>query len=82
MTKPPPQKRRNAQIRTYWRLLQFAISRELIINPERANALYNELQKAKQRIDKNTQDSLKGIDVEQLVATAQKLLGFEGGESR
>ena len=77
-----PPRRRNGQIRTYCRLIQFALTRGLITASQETLAVYAELQAAKQRIDKNTKDTLTDLDIGQMVAVAQEILGFERGETR
>jgi hypothetical protein len=71
--KTPP-KGRNAQIRTYWRLLQFALKHGIISG--NAAAIYQELQKAKERIDTRPTDRLAEINIGQLVHAAQAELGM------
>lgn len=82
MTHITPPRRRNGQIRTYWRLLKFAIAQQLVTNESKAKTLYNEFQAAKARIDANTQEPLLDVNVEELVTAAQSLLGFPGGDAR
>lgn len=75
--KPPtdPPRRRNAQVRTYWRLMQHAIQHGEISGTE-AHAVYRLLQQANARLRVSTFDKLEDLNPAQLVAAAHHLLGF------
>lgn len=77
MTPPnTPPRRRNAQIRTYAKLLQCAVQRAEVAEPEEARQILRQLKAANARINRATCDTLAGIDTAGLVAAAHRILGF------
>jgi len=73
ITKP---KRRNGQVRLYWRLLQFSLAQKIIANTAEARQLLDQFQAAKSRVEKNSRDQLTDVDVDEMVEAAQNLLKF------
>lgn len=71
-----PPRRRNAQVRTYWRLLQHALKQRTTTNEPAARTVYKQLQHANTRLARNSRDTLEGIDVADIVAQARELLGL------
>lgn len=77
MTPPnTPPRRRNAQIRTYAKLLQCAVQRAEVNDQEEAREVLRKLKAANARINRATSDTLTGIDTAGLVADAHRILGF------
>lgn len=71
-----PPRRRNAQVRTYWRLLQYAIKQHTTTDATAARDCYKKLQQANAQLTANPRDNLDGLDVAALVRTTHKLLGL------
>ena len=77
MTPPiTPPRRRNAQVRTYTKLLQVAIRRDAVTDPHEAREILRRLTTANARLNTATRDPLAGIDTARLVADAHRILGF------
>lgn len=77
MTPPAtPPRGRNQQVRTYWRLLQFAIKTREVTDLSIARDIYKQLQQVKSSIDRNPRDGLNGIDIADIIRTAHDVLGW------
>lgn len=71
-----PPARRNAQIRTYWRLLQHGIKHNTVSDLVEARKTYSQLQFAHKRIRTNPRDGLADLPVSTIVESAHRLLGL------
>lgn len=77
MTPPAtPPRGRNQQVRTYWRLLQFAIKTREVTDLSTAREIYKQLQQAKSNIDRDPRAGLSGINTADIIQAAHAALGW------